>query len=1001
MNISMMFKIFFITVTAFTLTCSFVRSQVINAALNKQLIVSSEDNVYRGSKAVDGLKGETNSWKTITGKKAPHFIEIDLHKYHKLSSLVVYGLPGGSEKLQRELKIQYWDDANWTDLNLVPVLMNGGASVRYTIGTPVTTFMVRLQTIAADGLALEEVEVYGELIEGQALPDKTASKEKKDTATKTLKIQVLNNKAGRSLKYVGYNQGYYMPGSNVSAWVEYSSVNSLRVWTSLNEFAPEKAFIIQNEINNLEAFDNQKKIFRDNAVNSSRVNWEMLNKLYATESGGNKMVFNYALNELKKLRIDVILQINERNFEDTWQHKWLKWQQFYTLAYYAAKTGDVSMYALQNEPNHRAAGPMQLETWTRGLQIASDAIRSAVEDVNKHHHKSLKARLVAPVTAGNNTDWWAYVVGHIRDGYNGKKLNHDLFDVFSTHSYNQPAIGYQTRVSDIREVIRKNHPVNNELPIVFTETGRWMNALLIDKEETYDSPSVFSEWAGMYSNNMKNGAYGMWAFKFANTTSDVYPRGIKSGHHLTWQGKRIVEDAYVNLALGKPVYASSKGETAKYINDGDKSDTSSWQPDSSSKEKWIEVDLGSKHSLGSAVIYTGSSYGVYTGTDRVKNFRLEYLSDSGRWMEIPGSEEKNSKYVQVWLEFPKPVFTDKVRWTSTDTGKVKVREIKLFAEGDGPSASAKANYNVSGLLRTGEVVRLFAKGFKEGRDLMETKPDTTDSGLDTHTSYDPVSDNYHVWLVQRGSFNYEATVNLSAIGVYAGSPVTLETVDKNHYGEVTELNYMPANRILQLTLPPQSVQLLTIPANRKLTKKAILPAGDAMAAGGTTGLKNYSNDKELRVELDASKAENNSVTYINFKSGKEAIGKAARIVLSVHGSVSTGKTFRMHAYLIPTDHFDAKKLTWENAPLLDETEALVQDVGELAFVAGEITFDSTGRYHHIDVTDVIKRHPGVNLTFVFIRETRHPGDDEDKGRHCKISSMESANKPVLNMWMKD
>ena len=45
----------------------------------------------------------------------------------------------------------------------------------------------------------------------------------------------------------------------------------------------------------------------------------------------------------------------------------------------------------------------------------------------------------------------------------------------------------------------------------------------------------------------------MWAFKFANTTSNTYPRGIKSGHHFIWQGKRIVEDAYNNVALGKKV----------------------------------------------------------------------------------------------------------------------------------------------------------------------------------------------------------------------------------------------------------------------------------------------------------------------------------------------------------------------------------------------------------------------------------------------------------------
>ena len=83
---------------------------------------------------------------------------------------------------------------------------------------------------------------------------------------------------------------------------------------------------------------------------------------------------------------------------------------------------------------------------------------------------------------------------------------------------------------------QENHPAGQALPIVYTEIGRWMNAYLIDKEETMDSPSLFTEWAGIYANNMKNGGYGMWAFKFANTASGPYPRGIKSGHHLYLAG---------------------------------------------------------------------------------------------------------------------------------------------------------------------------------------------------------------------------------------------------------------------------------------------------------------------------------------------------------------------------------------------------------------------------------------------------------------------------------
>jgi hypothetical protein len=307
------------------------------------------------------------------------------------------------------------------------------------------------------------------------------------------------------------------------------------------------------------------------------------------------------------------------------------------------------------------------------------------------------------------------VVSHIRDGYDGKKMDKDLFDIFSTHSYNQPASGYKTRVSDIRKIIEENHPEHKDMPIVFTEIGRWMNALLIDKKETYDSPSVFTEWGGIYANNLKNHTYGMWAFKFANTVSGDYPQGIKSGHHLTWQGQRIVEDAYHNLALNKSVIANSgDANSMKYITDGDKSDSSTWISDSTTTQKTIEINLGQSQTLGSAVVYTGSSYGVYTGPDRVRNFVLQYWIN-GVWKNIPETVVKDGKYVRYFFSFKNPVTTDKLRWMSNDKGRLKVREIKVFPKGEGPNKID--DYDVSGIHRTGEVVRLFAKGFKDERPL--------------------------------------------------------------------------------------------------------------------------------------------------------------------------------------------------------------------------------------------------------------------------------------------
>ena len=181
---------------------------------------------------------------------------------------------------------------------------------------------------------------------------------------------------------------------------------------------------------------------------------------------------------------------------------------------------------MHNEPNHRHAGPMKITQYVDAMKIVSDAVYCAVQDVNRLYGKCLKSRFVSPVTAGSNANWWAEVVKNLRIDYRGLPSDRDLLDIFSTHSYNLPAAGYASKVSDIRKIIVENHPMKQSLPIVYTETGRWMNAYLIDKEETMDSPSLFTEWAGEYANNTLNQGYGMWAFKFANTTSGTYPRGI-------------------------------------------------------------------------------------------------------------------------------------------------------------------------------------------------------------------------------------------------------------------------------------------------------------------------------------------------------------------------------------------------------------------------------------------------------------------------------------------
>lgn len=984
-----------------------------NIALHKPVSVSSEDKNYPAKNVTDGVISRNSKWQAGTNK-APHILEIDLQKYYNITEIIVQSGITDVEKKPNEMnqaagfwsaknfKLQYWDDANWTDFPKAEIHENRQVAASFKFKPAVTTFKIRMVCDDGEAINVMEIEAFGDVSPNMPSPPTVASTIKKvnqNAGPQKAIVTVSNKEVGKTMKFVGYNQGYYFPNSNIAAWLEYSNVNSLRVWTSLNAFVPETAVQVDKNITSVEEFDKRKAELRASPEKNKYIKWDELLPLYdkPDSSSTNAMIYNFAIKDLKRLGIKTILQIGSTDFNETWENKWKQWQRYYAIAYHSAKTGDVAMFAMQNEPNHRNAGPMKLDQWISGAEIASDAIHRAVEDVNKKYGKKLEGKFVGPVTAGQNNDWWAAIAKNIKTDYHGKTVKENQVDLFSTHSYNSPAAGYESRINNIRKILEENHPEGKSIPILYTEIGRWMNAYLIDKEETMDDPSLFTEWAGIYSNNMKNGGYGMWAFKFANTSSGPYPRGIKSGHHLIWQGQRVIEDAYKNLAANKPVKSSTSSATAKLVTDGVKTDVSAWQSgDGTETEKWLEIDLGSTQDIGSAVIYTGSDGGIYTAPDRIKNFKLQYLKGDV-WADIPGMVEKENKYAQVFTVFKQPVTTSKIRFISTDKGNLKVREIKVFAKGDGPSP--KSDFNVSGIQRTGEVVRLFAKGFKEERKLLDTKASVEDSDLDTFTSFDEVSGNYYMWLVQRGLSDYQLNIDLANLKIPAGTPITAETVNGLNYGEVTNLINLAHTGKFDITLAPQSVVLLTIPSG-KLNLTTVIANANVTVKGGADAAKNLSSAKQMEVQLDASNPSNNQVSYVHFDLGNNKPAQIKRTVLAINGHVDSGdKTYRLHVYGIPQQKaFDQNKVNWNTALLLDSKEALIKNVGTDAFVAGEIAFDKKDKYHYLDVTDLIKKHANQGITFVLVRETRQLGDDEDKGRKVLISTSKSTAAPKLQIW---
>ena len=64
-----------------------------------------------------------------------------------------------------------------------------------------------------------------------------------------------------------------------------------------------------------------------------------------------------------------------------WADRWEQWQHFYAQAFYLARYFDVHRFQMYNEPNHSSNSIVQHQYIER-LRLASDAVQSAVADVN-------------------------------------------------------------------------------------------------------------------------------------------------------------------------------------------------------------------------------------------------------------------------------------------------------------------------------------------------------------------------------------------------------------------------------------------------------------------------------------------------------------------------------------------------------------------------------------------------------------------------------------------
>lgn len=363
------------------------------------------------------------------------------------------------------------------------------------------------------------------------------------SADSTGRVEVVleNVTVGTGMPLVGYNTGHYLPGSNTSAWLEYSRVNAARFFASFTEWTPDNAVDPGDGVNDVVDFDARKEQLRRDPENGPYLRWNILHDIFENHvySITNYYRLNYQISELVRLGVTPILEAAELRWNSPWSVLWQEWQKHYAFTYHLAKEYDVERYNFLNEPDlPTSAGDLvNQQIYIRGLQIASDAIRCAIADVNAAYGKSLKAIVQAPVithvsssTGDDHMDadtdsdhrddvygWGQISLTNIRTDYHGAAVDYNIFDVFDTHQYNKTASTYAYEFGMMRQKMQQYTPTSAALPIIYSEFNRRNTSAFETSGDDLDSPRMYCDLAAIWAAALANEAAGMIAFKFENT----------------------------------------------------------------------------------------------------------------------------------------------------------------------------------------------------------------------------------------------------------------------------------------------------------------------------------------------------------------------------------------------------------------------------------------------------------------------------------------------------
>jgi VCBS repeat-containing protein len=355
------------------------------------------------------------------------------------------------------------------------------------------------------------------------------------------------NVIGITPEILAYNSGHFYTNSNTRDWWRYAGVNGARVFVSPSDIeASDDLAPVGDGVTDQASFVARKAALRADPLNPAYINWSYFSNRYETvdlgASGNNHLKVNYAFREMRKLGVQICAQITGSasrfpiSGDTDWPNKWEFWQHYYAQAFYLARTFDVQRYQMYNEPD---AVPVANDDFLRRLQLASDAMQSAIADVNALYGKSLTPMMLAPVNAGtaisDTTQLGGVAITNRHVNFLGVTdtnwLNLQKYDY---HQYSGGSSGFGNDLNSLNNYLTTAMSPEPRFKTSISEFNTHTGATFDTMTETLDTPTEYASFGGICTALMSNLCSELYVFKFSQTarSGGTYPVAKNATHYV-------------------------------------------------------------------------------------------------------------------------------------------------------------------------------------------------------------------------------------------------------------------------------------------------------------------------------------------------------------------------------------------------------------------------------------------------------------------------------------